>query len=377
MKLLLINSVLGFGSTGRIVLDTAKEYEQNGYEVKIAYGLNYKVSDERKKDQAKYGIRIGNDIDVYYHGLYTRLTDKHGLASRRATREFLKWADSYDPDILWLHNIHNYYMNYELLFVWIKSRPQMKVKWTLHDCWSFTGHCSHFEYIQCDKWKTGCSNCPQLDQYPKSIRDNSIDNYSRKNKAFTGISNLTLITPSNWLKNQVKESFLSEYPVNVVYNTIDTSVFKSTPSNFKEEHGIMDKKMILGVASTWNDRKGLKDFIELSKRLETASYKGKYQIVLVGLNEKQITELKNTVPGIIALPRTSNVNELVKIYSAADIFVNPTYEDTFPSVNMEAEACGTPVITYNTGGCVETIKKYKSCCCEKNVDVLLEYIVSF
>lgn len=133
MKLLL-NSVLAFGSTGNIVLNIAKEYEQNGYEVKIAYGRSSKVSQDKLPDIKKYGVRIGNDMDVYSHVIYARLTDKHGLASKTATKKFLKWAEEYNPDILWLHNIHGYYINYEILFQWIKARPQMQVKWTLHDC---------------------------------------------------------------------------------------------------------------------------------------------------------------------------------------------------------------------------------------------------
>lgn len=353
MKLLLINSVLGFGSTGRIVLDIAKEYEQNGYEVKIAYGQARRVSKDLEPDIDKYGVRIGTNVDVYYHALYTRLTDKHGLASKHATKQFVRWADAYNPDILWLHNIHGYYINYELLFNWIKSRPQMQVKWTLHDCWSITGHCSHFTYIKCDKWKEGCHNCPQLDQYPRSFRDNSTDNYLRKRTAFANVPNVTLITPSNWLKDIVHQSFLSDYLVEVKYNTIDKKVFKPTPSTFKQDHGIQDKKMILGVASTWNERKGLNDFIELCKMLDST----KYKIVLVGLNDSQIKELMDNNTNILALPRTNNAKELVQIYTAADVFVNPTYEDTFPTVNMEAEACGTRVITYNTGGCVETINQ--------------------
>ncbi len=367
MKLLLINSVLGFGSTGRIVLDLAKEYEKNGYEVKIAYGRKSNYSE----DGRKYGVRIGGDMDVYFHVLYTRLTDKHGLASQSATKKFIKWADVYDPDVLWLHNIHDYYINYELLFDWIKSRSQMEVKWTLHDCWSFTGHCSHFEYIKCNKWESGCKDCPQLDQYPKSKVDNSYDNYLRKKYAFTGVKNMTLITPSNWLKNLVKKSFLSEYSVEVVYNTIDTNVFKPVPSTFKQDYGIQDKKMILGVASTWNNRKGLKDFVELSKLLPEGSYK----IVLIGLSEKQIVNLKKEAPTILGLPRTSSADELIKAYSASDVFVNPTYEDTFPTVNMEAEACGTPVITYNTGGCAETISRDDSMAIDQSIERLVIQII--
>ena len=307
-------------------------------------------------------MRIGNDMDVYSHVLYSRLKDKHGLASKTATKKFLKWAEEYNPDILWLHNIHGYYINYELLFQWIKSRPNMQVKWTLHDCWTFTGHCSHFTYVGCDKWKTGCYNCPQLDQYPKSITDNSQNNYNSKKSSFTGVPNLTIITPSNWLKERVQESFLSEYPVEVHYNTINTDIFKPTPSTFKQDHGIQDKKMILGVASVWNERKGLNDFIELSKMLDEH-----YQIVLVGLTDTQIKELSRKASKIIALPRASSAKELAQIYTAADVFVNPTYEDTFPTVNMEAEACGTRVITYNTGGCSETIKLINSLVIEQGV----------
>lgn len=377
-RLIIINSVLGFGSTGNIVLNIAREYQQSGYEVKAAYGRNFKVSKDKLPDIKKYGIRIGNDIDVYSHLIYSRLTDKHGLASTAATRKFLKWADEYDPDILWLHNIHGYYINYELLFAWIKSRPQMQVKWTLHDCWAFTGHCSHFTYVGCGKWKLGCDNCPQIDQYPKAITDNSADNYNCKKKSFTGVPNLTIVTPSNWLKEKVKQSFLSEYPVEVHYNTINTDIFKPTPSTFKQEHGIQDKKMILGVASTWNERKGLNDFIELARLLEEkVEMQGLYKIVLVGLSESQIKDLVKKSPNILAIPRTSSAKELAEIYTAAEVFVNPTYEDTFPSVNMEAEACGTRVITYDTGGCAETIKSSNSCVIQHGArNILYKGIIS-
>ncbi|SHN56749.1 Glycosyl transferases group 1 [Butyrivibrio hungatei DSM 14810] len=383
-RLLLINSVIGFGSTGRIVLDIAKEYEADGYEAKIAYGRNMKVSSHLEKDVKKYGVRIGKDMDVYYHVLYTRLTDRHGLASKMATKKFLKWASEYDPDVLWMHNIHGYYINYEMLFDWIKSRPQMEVKWTLHDCWTFTGHCSHFAYVGCEKWRCegtdgqsecseksgqeaqGCMNCPQLAQYPQSKADNSRDNYRRKKAAFTGVKNLTIITPSKWLKENVEKSYLCGYPVEVKYNTVDTDVFKPVESTFKKDNGIENKKMILGVASLWNDRKGLKDFYKLSEMLD----KDKFQIVLVGLSKDQVDEISEKKLNIIGLERTSSVEELKKIYSAADVFANPTYEDTFPTVNMEAEACGTPVITYDTGGCKETIKSQDSKVIPQNVEAL-------
>ncbi len=362
-KLLLINSVCGQGSTGKICVQLAKEYEQNGYEVKIAYGRYSKPAPGTEK----YAVRIGSILDVYTHVLCSRLFDRHGLGSKTATKRFLKWADEYDPDVLWLHNIHDYYINYELLFDWIKIRQQsqkaqnksvMEVKWTLHDCWSFTGHCTHFVYAKCDKWKTGCDNCPQKKEYPACMwLDNSSDNYSRKKKAFTGVENLTVITPSHWLEGLVKESFLGDYPTEVIYNTIDKTIFKLTPSEFRSTHHIRDDQvMVLGVASIWSTRKGLDDFIKLSNML-AEDEDDRYRLVLVGLS----TEQAMAVPaGVLCIPKTGNTMELAKIYSAADVFVNLTYEDTFPTVNLEAESCGTRVITYDTGGCRETITREDS-----------------
>ncbi len=269
-RLLLINSVCGIGSTGKICVDIAHEYEANGYEVKIAYGRSGLIGDGAEK----YAVRIGNRFDLYTHALYTRIFDKHGLASANATKIFLKWADEYDPDILWLHNIHGYYINYEMLFEWIKTRqrkqsesglPVMEVKWTLHDCWAFTGHCSHFAYVGCDKWKNGCKKCPQRREYPaSSLLDNSEDNYTRKHKAFCGVRSMTVFTPSHWLEELVKESFLGEYSTEIRSNTVDKSIFKPTPSNFRQIHGIKDDQIvILGVANVWNKKKGFDDFLKL------------------------------------------------------------------------------------------------------------------
>ena len=386
MNLLLLNSVCGTGSTGRICVDIAREYEQNGYDVKIAYGRN---ESSVPTDARKYAVRIGSDLDVYAHVLYTRLTDKHGLASKSATRKFLKWADEYDPDILWIHNIHGYYINYELLFAWIKRRPQMQVRWTLHDCWAFTGHCAFYLYADCDRWKTAststltncscnCSNCPQTTSYPASrCEKNTSLNYTRKRQAFTGLTNLSLITPSKWLANELSHSFLSEYPVEVVYNCIDTDIFKSTPGDFRITHDISDDDvMILGVANKWEKRKGLDDFLALDNLLrtqsETLEKHRKYRIVLVGLDSKQIQSISVSNPDIIALGRTESATELAQIYTAADVFVNPTREDNLPTVNLEAEACGTPVITYNTGGCAETIHLPESVVIGHSVDDIIQ-----
>lgn len=378
-RLLLINSVCGIGSTGRICLDIAHGYEANGYDVKIAFGR----SDIVGEGAEKYAVHIGNKFDLYTHALCTRIFDKHGLASINATKKFLKWADEYDPDILWLHNIHGYYINYELLFNWIKDRQRkqsescktvMEVKWTLHDCWAFTGHCSHFAFIGCDKWKDGCKHCPQKREYPtSSLLDNSADNYCRKRKAFAGVENLTIITPSYWMGGLVKQSFLGEYSIEVRHNTVDKNLFKPTHSDFREKHGIRDDQlMVLGVSSVWNARKGLLDYVALYNKLSDLD-SNKYKIVLVGLNDSQIKEMPF---GMICIPKTDSPQLLAGIYTAADVFVNLTYEDTFPTVNLEAEACGTKVITYDTGGCIETILSKDSLTIPTGmIDMIVEKIV--
>lgn len=365
MKLLLINAVCGIGSTGKICGAIAQQYEQEGHEAKIAFGRNGYVPEQFQK----YAVRIGSDWDVRLHGVYTRLTDRHGFASRAATRKFLQWASEYDPDVLWLHNIHGYYINIELLFQWIKSRPNMQVKWTLHDCWAFTGHCSHFSFVKCDKWKTGCNNCPQKAEYPASVlRDSSKWNYEKKKDLFTGVANMTLITPSGWLADLVKQSFLREYPVEVVYNTINTEIFRPTPSDFRERYGLQDKKIILGVASVWGPRKGLDDFVKLSSMLDDS-----YRIVLVGVTAKQAQLLP---ANILSIARTNNQQELAEIYTAADVFLNPTYEDNYPTVNLEAQACGTKVITYDTGGSKETLKEHGIALPTGDVAAVLKFILN-
>ncbi len=346
MKILLINSVCGTGSTGKIVGALAEEFAAQGHEVVIAYGRDGTVPEKYKP----YARRIGSDLGIRVSAVRTRMLDDHGFANETATKRFLEWAENYGPDLLWLHNLHGYYIHVGRLFDWIKSRPQMQVRWTLHDCWAFTGHCAYFTSSGCEKWKTGCHNCPEKGSYPASVlKDGSCGNYLRKKTAFTGVANMTLIVPSKWLGQLVRQSFLGGYPVEVCYNSIDTQVFRPTPGDFRKRYGLENKKLILGVASVWEKRKGLRDFLLLSRQLDENT-----KIVLVGLSPQQITGLPDQILG---LPRVSSTGELAMIYTAADVLFNPTYEDTYPTVNLEAEACGTRVITYNAGGCAETIRR--------------------
>ena len=343
MKVLMINSVCGIGSTGRICTDIADELTENGHECKIAFGR--KAAPERYQ---KYAYRITSDGGVKINALKARLFDNEGFNAAGATKKLISFIEEYNPDVIHLHNLHGYYLNVEVLFDYLKKTDK-KVIWTLHDCWAFTGHCANFQYLVCDKWKTGCSDCERKTKYPKSFVDKSKKNYVEKKRVFCGVKNLTVVTPSEWLSRLVKESFLGQYPTKVINNGIDTSVFCPTESDFKERNGLKDKKIILGVANVWDESKGFNDFIGLSKKISDD-----YRIVLVGLDEKQFGVLPKNIFGIA---RTNSTKELAEIYTAADVLFNPTYEDNYPTVNLEAQACGTPVVTYDTGGSGESVPK--------------------
>lgn len=346
------------GSTGTIMRNLHRGLTERGVDSYILWGRRHATINDHERCVA---TRFG----YLSHGALSRLDDRAGFHSKHDTARLLKLLDEIDPDVVHLHNVHGYWVNVELLFGWLASH-RCQVRWTLHDCWSFTGHCPHFQYVGCEKWRTGCSRCPQKKGYPSSfLLDSSERNWEGKRRAFTSIPSerMTLITPSHWLEGLVKQSFLKEYPIEVRHNTVDTTVFRPTASDFRERHGIGDRFMILGVASPWTERKGLGDFVRLSRDLSSE----RYAIVLVGLTKKQIRRLP---AGIVCLERTSSPQELAAIYTAADFFFNPTHEDNFPTVNLEAEACGTPVIYFDTGGNAETCQLPNSLMIDANQDCL-------
>lgn len=363
MRVLIINVVCGIKSTGRICTELLNEYQSKGHDVKIAYGR-----EEVPSEFQDYAVRIGTDFDVKIHGIKGRILDRCGFGSTRATKKFLTWVSKYNPDIIWLHNLHGYYINVKLLFEWIKNHPKVEVKWTLHDCWAFTGHCCYFSMANCMKWKTKCYNCPEKKSYPNSlILDSSKTNYIDKKEIFNGVHNMTIITPSYWLADLVKQSFLNSYPIEVHYNTINKDIFKPTQGNFRKKYGIFRETIILGVAAVWDKRKGLSDFIKLAEKLDE-----NYKIVLVGLTEKQIEKLPNNIIGI---QRTKDNKELAVIYSEADVFVNPSREETFGMTTVEAESCGTPAIVYKGTACEEIVKMQGGIAVEPNVEAIFNAIV--
>ena len=362
MKYLFLNSVAGFGSTGRIVAELAREKMAQGHQCLIAYGR------DKEGCQDIPTVRIGSDLDFKLHGVWNRMLDDHGFHSKAATREFLKKVQEYDPDVIWLHNIHGYYLHIGLLFDYLRTCGK-EIRWTLHDCWAFTGHCAYFDFVRCDRWKTGCHHCPQKKEYPASlVLDNSRKNWEKKKALFTGIPNMKLIVPSNWLAGRVKQSFLGEYPVEVVYNKIDREVFKPTPSDFREKHGLEHKTVLLGVASVWERRKGLDDLIALHKMLDD-----RFQMVIVGLTAEQ---MKNVPEGILCLPRTKTIGELAEIYSAADLYLNPSVEETFGMTAMEALNCGTQPIVYRDTACEEIVDLFGGEAVERGPENLYRAIMA-
>lgn len=343
MKYVQINAY-ATGWADSIIFQKHRQLIKNGVESWVFWGRSGGKEDAHCK-------RIATTFENCLDGFLTRINGRPGFYSWTSTARLLKALDAIQPDIVHLHLLLGYYINVEMLFNWL-SRQKCQVYWTLHDCWAVTGHCTYFTAVQCDQWKTGCENCPQQNTYPETFfRGREHLNFLEKKRLFTMLppEQMKLIVPSRWLKGIVEQSYLAKYPIEIRYNTIDKSIFKPTASDIKAKYCQKGEFLILGVASKWSERKGLKDFIRLSEL-----FKGKCKIVLVGVSEKQMKELPSN---IVALTRMSNKEELVKLYSAADVFFNPTKEDNYPTVNLEAEACGTPVITYSAGGSAETIKR--------------------
>jgi putative colanic acid biosynthesis glycosyltransferase len=343
-KLLQINSVLNTGSTGRVVEQIGQFVLSKGWESYVAYGRISNVSASRS-------IRIGGKIDIAIHGVKSRLFDKHGLGSVSATKSFLGEIQKINPDIIHLHNIHGYYINYSILFAHL-AHANIPVVWTFHDCWPLTGHCSYFSDIECIKWKVECHICPKKKYYPTSLFiDNSCNNYKLKRHFFTSLSNMTIVSVSQWLGGIIKESYLSEFPIHVINNGIDLKTFspKTGHLELKKKYGIAGRDILLGVATVWDARKGLEDYYSLSKILPD-----KYTIVLVGLSEKQ---KKHLPPNIIGIKRIEVVKDLAEIYSVADIVLNLSYQETFGMTTVEGFACGTPGIVYNCTASPELITK--------------------
>lgn len=359
MKIVQLNVTCGSGSTGKICLAVSKILNEKEIENYILYSEG--------ESSYENAIKYTSNFQIKLEALKSKVFGEYGFNSKCITKKLINELEKIKPDIVHLHNLHGHGCNLQMLFEYFK-KEKIKLYWTFHDCWAFTGYCPHFDMIGCEKWKTQCEKCPQKGSY-SFFFDKSDKLFSKKKELFSGLD-LTIITPSKWLAGLVKKSFLKNYKVIVINNGIDLLSFKPSESDFRQRHNIENKLIVLGVAFNWDERKGIDVFSYLARTLPSD-----FQIVLVGTKEE---DKKSLPKNIIAINKTESQKELAQIYTAADVFVNATREDTFPTVNIEALACGTPVITFDTGGSGEIIDESCGIKVNKNdTQALLDAIISF
>lgn len=365
MKTILEINGPNYGSTGNVSMNIALKAKEACFDTRVFVLKSREAKKHYKDGQIIYGIWLDRIISERL-SLITGLRDSFNILG---TYDLIKKIDKCNPDLIHLHLLHDNFINIKMFFSYL-NKKNIPVIWTFHDCWPITGQCPAFEMIGCDKWINGCFNCPQWKNEPKSLLfDTSKLMWNMKRKIFSNLNNLTIVTPSDWLNNIVNKSYFSKYSINTIYNGIDLEIFQRCSSNIKEKYKLNNKKIVLGVANYWEKRKGLDVFVILSETLPND-----YQIILVGTNE----QIDNILPkNIISIHKTHNQIELAEIYSTADVFVNPTREDVFGLVNVEALACGTPVIVFKTGGCPEIVDDTCGVIVEKNDIDALEKNIKF
>lgn len=336
--LLQINSDINWGSIGRITEQIGILSISHGWDSYVVYGRDSTTSSLNT-------IKVGSKFETYEHYVENVLFDNDGLASRRSTKRLVEIIKNLNPDIIHLHNIHDHWLNYDILFKFLATL-EIPIVWTLHDCWSFTGGCSHYTVNQCFQWETECNKC-KFKKGLLPIIEQTGTHYHTKKKLFNSLDNLVLVPVSNWLEGEIRKSFLKEQRIYRIYNGIDISVFRNIKSSIKKKYGIEDKSLLVALATAWSEHKGLNDYKALATKLPKDVC-----LMLVGLNKKQISGLPDSIIGI---ERTQDVNELVETYSAADIVLNLSYEETFGLTTVEGFACGTPGIVYKSTASPELV----------------------
>lgn len=360
-KLLQIGSSLNCGAPGKIAEQIGLLAMAKGWDVYMAHGVRHSNPSQLKT------IPMVTPREEKVHALYSLLLDRHGLGPARKTKRLVEWIRQNSPDVIHLHNIHGYFINYQVLFEYLVN-TEIPIVWTFHDFWPITGHCAHFDYNGCDKWKTLCHDCAYHHDYPFSLVDKSKKNYLLKKQAFTGLKNVELVSVSKWVAALLSESFLKDYPIRVIYNGVDTKMFRPRNSDVKARLCLEGKFVLLGVASPWSPMKGLYDYYDLRRNLTDD-----FAIVMVGLSKKQIEALPH---GIIGIERTQSQDELAEYYSMADVTLNLSYQETFGMTTIEGMACGTPGIVYNKTASPELVSPETGYAVEaKNIKAIVKAVL--
>ncbi|MBE5801189.1 MAG: glycosyltransferase [Clostridiales bacterium] len=342
MRIYQLNTFCGIKSTGKIALEIANLVKEDGGECRIGYGAG-----DVPPEAAPYAYRIGNPLERKIHGAIRKLFDAEGYGSYHGTQRLIHDIRDFSPDLIHLHNIHGAYLHIPSLFTYLQE-AKVPVLWTLHDCWPFTGHCAYFDASGCQQWLSECNHCPSQRQYPVCLGiDGSRRNHRMKKRVLCKPEDMTFVLPCQWLNSHFSRSYLSHYPTRVIYNGVNRDVFHPVESKLRTKYGLKGKKVVLSVASDWDERKGLSYLIEAAQKMGES-----FTFVLIGLTSAQIEQLPQ---GMIGLTNTADSMELAAWYSTADCFANPTLEDNMPMVNLEALACGTPVVVFSTGGCPEAV----------------------
>lgn len=344
MKILQINAVYGQGSTGTIVRDIEKMCEESGIECYVA-------SPDKKVLKAKHGYVIGNTLDHKIHALLSRIHGKQAYYSHIPTRNLIRWIDEIKPEIVHLHNLHSNYIHLNMLLHYLAERD-IKTIVTLHDCWFITGGCFHYTAAGCNKWLTNCKNCPKKkEDTPAFFSKQSAKILADRKKFLLAIPHLYITGVSQWMANEALKTFLKDTPNYVITNGIDMEVFKPTPSDFRKRLGLEDKYIILGPASKWLLSVNKQVMAEFSNIMQPDEV-----LLLFGVTNA----IDNLPDNIITYGYTKNREELAQLYTMVDVFANVTREDSLSLINVEAQACGTPVVTFNQTGPKETVDDINS-----------------
>ena len=339
MRVLLIDVVCKYGSTGKIVYDVYNDVNARGDEAAICYGRGPKI---KEKNIYKFGL----NFETFLHAFLTRFTGYTGCFSYFSTRRLIRFIKKFKPDVVHIHELHAYFVNVKQLLNYLK-KANIKVVHTLHCTFSYTGKCGH--HFECEKWKECCGKCPRLKEYVSTMFfDHTKKMFLDKKKAFTGFNNMTITCPSNWLANLAKQSFLGQYPIKVIPNGINTSVFslKDTTA-LKEKLTIKNEKVVLAVApNLMSPLKGGNWVLKLAEKMKSEPVK----FIMVGVDNIDFEHGEN----VMVFKRTNNQDELADFYSLADVFVICSERENFPTTCLEAQCCGAPILGFDVGGVKET-----------------------